>query len=70
MYGQALVADCLADFAHDRRELLEVVLEEVQLTVIVLLDTIESVTVLGADLIDVLIDKFDVSLVLVLCLAR
>ena len=70
MDGQALVADCLTNLAHDRRELLEVVLEEVQLTVIVLLDTIESVTVLGADLIDVLIDKFDVSLVLVLCLAR
>ena len=70
MYGQALVADCLADFAHDRRELLEVVLEEVQLAVIVLLDTIESVAVLSADLIDVLVHEFYVSLVLVLGLAR
>ena len=61
---------CLTKFGDDRRELLEVVLEKVQLTVIVLLDTIESVAVLGADLIDVLIDQLDVSLVLVLCLAR
>ena len=70
MDGQALIADCLTNFAHDRRELLEVVLEKVQLTVIVLLYTIESVAVLGADLIDMLIDQFDVSLVLVLGLAR
>ena len=61
---------CLTKFGDDRRELLEVVLEKVQLAVIVLLDTIESVAVLGADLIDVLIDQLDVSLVLVLCLAR
>ena len=60
---------CLTKFGDDRRELLEVVLEEVQLTVIVLLDTIESIAVLGADLIDVLIDQFDVCLVLVFGLA-
>ena len=70
MDGQTLVTDCLTYLAHDRRELLEVVLEEVQLAVIVLLDTIESVAVLGADLIDVLVHEFDVSLVLVLGLAR
>ena len=44
-----------AKFDKSRRELLEVVLEEIKLRVIVLLDAIESIAVLGANLVNVLI---------------
>ena len=70
MNGLALVADGLTHFANDRRELLEVVLEEIKLRVIVLLDAIESIAVLGANLVNMLIHELDVGLVFVLGLAR
>ena len=44
-----------AKFDKGRRELLEVVLEEIKLGVIVLLDAIESIAVLGANLVNMLI---------------
>ena len=53
--GLALVAHGLTHFANDRRELLEVVLEKIKLRVIVLLDAIESIAVLGANLVNMLI---------------
>ena len=51
-------------------ELLNVVLHEVGLRFVVLLDTIELLTVLVPNLINVRVNKLDVTLVLLLSLAR
>ena len=66
----ALLLKVNADLADDLGELLNVVLHEVGLRFVVLLDTIELLTVLVPNLINVRVNKLDVTLVLLLSLAR
>ena len=66
----ALLLQVNAHLSNDLCELLYVVLHEVGLRFVVLLDTVELFTVLVPYLIYVRIDKLDVTLILLLGLAR
>ena len=68
MHSLALITEILANFAHDIGKLLDIVLHEVDLRVIVLLHSVQSVPVFVPYLLHVCVHHPDVVFVLLLCL--
>lgn len=64
-----LIDHVLADLAHHVGEFLQVVLDEVDLTHVIFLDSVQPISILVLYLVHVLVDQLDVLFVLVLSLA-
>ena len=69
MHRLGLIDLVFANFAHDVRKFLQIVLHEVDLAHVVLLHPVEAIPVLVFDLVYPLVDHLDVPAVLIACLA-
>ena len=56
MYGHTSITEIFSNFAHDVSKLLHVVLHEVDLGIIVFLNTIKSIAILRPDLVHESVD--------------
>ena len=70
MHLLAFIADSFPNFSHNLRELLHGVLNEIDLTVVILLDSIKTRPILCSNLFYFYINLLDCSLVLNLILDR
>lgn len=70
MHCRAPITDVFSDFAHDVGKFLHIVLHEADLGVVILLHSVKSVAILSSDLVYMIVDQFNVALVLGFRLAR